>query len=97
LESDLFSVGGKMQFGIRYVFVCLLLETGLVQCAINLEGNHVVGPLIKDDPSPISDISTYHPDQHDYPLLCTDLANMHSWIPYFSTERLRRCQELMLL
>ncbi|CZS72048.1 unnamed protein product [Fusarium graminearum] len=75
----------------------LLLGVGLVSAAINLNGTQAVNPAGDDDPSPIGDIDTYHPDQHDCPLPCQDLANPHSWITYFSVHRLSRCKEPMLL
>lgn len=40
---------------------------------------------------------TYHPDQHDCPLPCRDLSNVHKWTPYHSVTRLNRCQLPMLL
>jgi hypothetical protein len=69
----------------------------LVHSAINLNGTKAVAPLRKDDSSPISDLNTYYPDRHDCPLSCVDYTNVHSWITYFSIDRLRRCQEPMLL
>ncbi|KAK4156324.1 hypothetical protein C8A00DRAFT_41196 [Chaetomidium leptoderma] len=59
----------------------------------------VVGNLPTDPskPSPIHDPQAYEPDQHDCPLPCVDYANMHSWTPYLSVDRLRRCEEPMLL
>lgn len=51
----------------------------------------------KNDPSPIGDLTTYYPDQHDCPLPCVDYANVHSWITYLSVKRLHRCKEPMLL
>ncbi|CAF3496750.1 unnamed protein product [Fusarium graminearum] len=75
----------------------LLLGVGLVSAAINLNGTQAINPVGDDDPSPIGDIDTYHPDQHDCPLPCQDLTNPHSWITYFSVQRLSRCKEPMLL
>lgn len=75
----------------------LILGPGLVRCAINLDGTLAVAPAAENDFSPISDPTTYYPDQHDCPLPCLDYSNMHSWIPYFSVDRLRRCQDPMLL
>ncbi|KAK2599166.1 hypothetical protein QQS21_005356 [Conoideocrella luteorostrata] len=70
----------------------------LVQAAINIDGSHAVKPATEDhDPSPIGDIDAYDPDQHDCPLPCEDFANMHSWTPYVSVERLNRCKDPMLL
>ncbi|KAH7007283.1 hypothetical protein EDB80DRAFT_842547 [Ilyonectria destructans] len=37
------------------------------------------------------------PDQHDCPPPCVDYANIHSWIPYLSVQRLSRCKAPMLL
>lgn len=47
--------------------------------------------------SPVAEIDTYYPELHDCPILCSDLANPHSWIPYLSVKRLERCSEPMLL
>ncbi|PQE29057.1 glycoside hydrolase family 18 protein [Rutstroemia sp. NJR-2017a BBW] len=75
----------------------LLLGARVVNAALNLDGTQAVQPLEDDDPSPIGDLTTYYPDQHDCPLPCADYANMHSWIPYFSVKRLQRCKQPMLL
>ncbi|GAB1317774.1 chitinase [Madurella fahalii] len=75
----------------------LVLGAGLVRSAINLDGSQAVAPAGDDDPSPIHDPEAYDPDQHDCPLPCVDYANMHSWTPYISVDRLRRCEEPMLL
>lgn len=77
--------------------VSFLAVVSIVRAAINLDGRHVVGPLTEDDPCPISDLTTYQADQHDCPLACEDYSNTHSWIPYFSVDRLQRCNEPMLL
>jgi LysM repeat protein len=70
----------------------------VVHAALNANnGTHAVGPVADDDPSPIGDPATYYPDQHDCPLACTDMSNVHSWITYFSVERLERCTRPMLL
>lgn len=71
----------------------------LVRSALNLDGTQAVDPAIveEDDPSPISDPNTYHPDQYDCPLACVDYANTHSWTPYLSVACLHRCKEPMLL
>ncbi|KAF2729337.1 glycoside hydrolase family 18 protein [Polyplosphaeria fusca] len=74
-----------------FLFACV------AQSAIDINGNTVVEPLDSNDPAPISDPSTYQPDQHSCPLPCVDFANTHSWIPYHSLERLGRCEEPMLL
>lgn len=80
----------------------VILLAGLAalgQAAININGEHAVEPALAsdEDPAPIADITTYHPDQHDCPLPCTDLANTHSWITYHTVQRLNRCPEPMLL
>jgi hypothetical protein len=75
----------------------IITGKGMVYGATNLDGSQVVNPVTADDPSPIADINTYHPDQYDCPLPCIDYSNMHKWTPYFSVERLQRCQEPMLL
>ena len=80
------------------IFFFLAWELRFAYAAIDLNGTQVVEPATAlDDPSPIADIDTYHPDQHDCPLPCTDYANVHSWIPYFSVRRLGRCQQPLLL
>ncbi|KAH8901476.1 class V chitinase Chi100 [Thozetella sp. PMI_491] len=59
---------------------------------------YAVLPASEDDPSPIADPIAYIPDQHDCPLPCTvDYANVHKWTPYYSVDRLQRCQLPMLL
>ncbi|KAI4696564.1 uncharacterized protein J4E88_000741 [Alternaria novae-zelandiae] len=60
-------------------------------------GTWVSEPLTEDDASPIDSPNTYYPDQYDCPLACVDYANTHSWITYFSMERIQRCKEAMLL
>jgi hypothetical protein len=75
----------------------LLLRAGIMHAAINIDGTQAVNPVGEDDFSPIGDPTTYCPDQHNCPLPCVDYANMHSWIPYFSTNRLARCKAPMLL
>jgi hypothetical protein len=77
------------------VFLSILSSSGLVRSAININGTQAVDAVTEEDPSPIADINTYYPDQHDCPLLCVDYANIHSWITYFSVERLRRCNKPM--
>ncbi|KAK2036421.1 glycoside hydrolase family 18 protein [Colletotrichum somersetense] len=80
-----------------YITAVLLLGPSLVQCAVNLDGTQAVAPVGDGDPSPIGDIKTYEPDQHDCPLPCAHLENVHTWVTYFSVNRLRRCQQPMLL
>lgn len=66
-----------------------------VHAALNDNGTQAIDPVSDEDASPIADINTYYPDQHDCPLPCTDYSNIHSWITYFSIERLRRCSQPM--
>lgn len=75
-----------------------LLAPVVVLAAINADGSRAVVPLSEDDPSPVGDILTYVPDQHDCPLPCSiDYAIFHKWTPYYSVHRLRRCELPMLL
>lgn len=88
----------NMSWSIYSFFLfCLIWAATVADCAINLDGTQAVDPAGDDDPSPISDINNYHPDQHDCPLACTDFSNVHSWITYFSVQRLQRCHDPMLL
>ena len=82
---------------MRPKILTVLWGASLVRAAINLNGTKAVAPLRGDDPSPIADPNTYYPDQYDCPLPCADYTNIHSWITYFSIDRLHRCQEPMLL
>ncbi|KAM7198915.1 carbohydrate-binding module family 24 protein [Naviculisporaceae sp. PSN 640] len=80
----------------------VLLTAWLVgpgHAAIDINGEQVVEPALAstDEPAPIADIDTYHPDQHDCPLPCTDLSNTHSWITYHTVQRLKRCPEPLLI
>jgi hypothetical protein len=75
----------------------MVLGASVVRSAIKTDGSSSVDPVYEDDPSPIGDIDTYYPDQHDCPLPCADFSNPHSWIPYLSPGRLERCKEPMLL
>ncbi|KAF5023085.1 hypothetical protein F66182_4842 [Fusarium sp. NRRL 66182] len=86
-----------MRLTPRSTLTFFILGTSFVQSAIKIDGSEAVDPVNEDDPSPISDIDTYQPDQHDCPPPCADYANTHSWIPYLSTDRLERCKEPMLL
>ncbi|KAK2616535.1 hypothetical protein QQS21_000578 [Conoideocrella luteorostrata] len=79
------------------ITAALLLSARLVLAAINIDGSQAVEPAYENDFSPISDISTYQIDQHECPLPCVDYSNPHSWIPYSSVGRLKRCQQPMLL
>ncbi|KAF5606321.1 glycoside hydrolase family 18 [Fusarium subglutinans] len=81
----------------KSLWTSVLLGTDIVQSAIKTDGSKPVDPVNEDDPSPISDINTYYPDQHDCPPPCADYSNPHSWITYLSAERLERCKEPMLL
>lgn len=82
---------------MRSIAIAIAFGAYLARCAVDINGNPVTEPLDGDDPSPISDPRTYYPDQHDCPLTCSDYANIHSWTPYISIERLQRCEEPMLL
>ncbi|KAL6712340.1 hypothetical protein ACN47E_000217 [Coniothyrium glycines] len=82
---------------MKLTAILIALGAHLALGAVDINGNNVTEPLDGDDPSPISDPRTYIPDQHDCPLTCSDYANIHSWTPYFSVERLQRCEEPMLL
>jgi hypothetical protein len=82
---------------MRSIAIVIAIGAHLARCAVDINGNQVTEPLESDDPSPIGDLRTYYPDQHDCPLTCSDYANMHSWTPYISVERLQRCNEPMLL
>ncbi|EGE08654.1 chitinase [Trichophyton equinum CBS 127.97] len=86
-----------MRSSVRCVSTALLWGAGWAYAAINLNGSQAVLPLSEHDPSPIGDPTTYYPDQHDCPLPCVDYANIHSWIPYLSVDRLHRCQEPLLM
>ncbi|RYO75901.1 hypothetical protein DL762_009870 [Monosporascus cannonballus] len=77
--------------------VSLVWGASLARSAVDLNGAQVVAPVTEDDPSPINDSKTYYPDQFDCPLPYVDYSNIHSWTPYFSLDRLRRCEEPMLL
>lgn len=79
----------------RAILLSFLLGGRVVQSAIDIEGDQAFEPVTEDDPSPISDINTYYPALHDCPLPCSDYANIHSWITYFSVDRLRRCPKPM--
>ena len=80
----------------------LLIVTALgrlntVQAPINIDGTQATEPASDNDPSPIGDIEAYEADYNDCPLECDDYANIHSWIPYLSVDRLQRCKRPMLL
>jgi hypothetical protein len=82
---------------MRSIFLSLLYGVSVVRSAINPDGTQAVEPVTDDDASPIADMATYYPELHDCPLECNDLTNTNSWITYFSVERLKRCNETMLL
>lgn len=75
----------------------LLWALSTAHGAVDLDGNQVMAPVADSDPAPIASIHTYHPDEHDCPLPCTDVTNVHSWVTYLSVERLQQCKEPMLL
>ncbi|KAM5349053.1 hypothetical protein ACJ41O_008876 [Fusarium nematophilum] len=88
-----------MLLSLRFTLFALW-GIGAVEAALNLDGSQAVEPASEDDPdvpSPIGDINTYEPDQHDCSPACVNYANPHSWIPYLSVDRLHRCKEPMLL
>ncbi|KAK4447349.1 hypothetical protein QBC34DRAFT_355211 [Podospora aff. communis PSN243] len=85
------------QSRLRAAALALLWGLGAVQAAINLDGTPAVDPLTDDDPAPIASINTYHPDEHDCPLPCSDVTNVHSWITYHTTSRLSDCTSPLLL
>lgn len=86
-----------MWSSMRSTVASLVWGSSLVHSAMNIDGTQAVAPLTEADPSPIDDMHTYYPDQHDCPVPCIDYSNTHSWITYLSVDRLRRCQEPMLL
>lgn len=92
---------GTMRFRtLTTVTTLLALWLRHVGAAINLDESPAVEPLDSEnenDPSPIDGLDRYWPDQHDCPLPCTDVTNIHSWIPYVSVGRINRCREPMLL
>ncbi|PGG99158.1 hypothetical protein GX51_06417 [Blastomyces parvus] len=84
--------------GTKHLGLSLLLATSLASAAINHDGpQYGVTPRGDEDLPPIDDTISYDPDQHQCPLPCIDYANTHSWIPYLSVDRLRHCEEPMLL
>lgn len=83
---------------MKPAYVPLFLLLSAARGAVDIEGARVVEPLSSDDPSPIADVLTYVPDQHDCPLPChTDYSNIHRWTLYYSVERFQRCEMPMLL
>lgn len=83
---------------LLWTFLAFIITLkSFVSGALNLDGSQAVNPVTPDDPAPIADINTYHPDQYDCPLACYDLSNIHKWTPYFSVERLQKCREPILL
>lgn len=82
---------------LRLLGACIALGSPLADAAIDIDGNKIVEPLSEGDAVPIADINTYYPDLHDCPLPCADNANIHSWTPYYSVQRLDRCEEPLLL
>ena len=83
---------------MKLTWICLALLLSAAREAVNLNSAKVIQPFLDDDPSPIADVFTYVPDQYDCPLLCyTDYTNVHRWTPYYSVERLQRCELSMLL
>ncbi|OAX82110.1 hypothetical protein ACJ72_03545 [Emergomyces africanus] len=82
----------------RRLVPSLLLAASLASAVINQDGSQSGVPAKGDnDLSPIDNIISYDPNQHQCPLPCIDYANIHSWVPYLSVGRLHRCEEPMLL
>ena len=82
---------------MKSIFLSLLWSAGVVRSAIIPDDTQAVESVADNDASPIDDMATYYPDQHDCPLQCEDLTNTNSWITHFSVERLSCCNETMLL
>jgi len=83
---------------IKLALLSLLAAAALVRGAVNLDGSRASPLLSDDDPAPISDPLTYVPEQYDCPLPCqAAYANVHKWTPYYSADRLRRCELPVLL
>lgn len=92
-----YSLAVSTMYQFRATALCILWGLGVAHAAINLDGSPAMAPLSDGDPSPIASINTYHPNEHDCPLPCKDVTNVHSWVTYFSVNRLKRCNEPMLL
>lgn len=79
-------------FAIMYhpgaLALSLLWALSTAYSAVDLDGNQVMVSVADSDLAPIASIYTYHPDEHDCPLPCTDVTNVHSWVAYLSVERL---------
>lgn len=84
-----------MWLHVTLLLCCLWV--GLGYSAVNLDGTRAVEPLESLEHAPIEDFDTYHPDQFDCPLPCSDYSNMHSWTTFFSIDRLHRCKRPMML
>lgn len=71
------------------------LATALILKAVVAQNGSVAlnADAIEDE----AHISSYDVDLHDCPSTCIDYSNPHSWIPYLNANRLRRCQEPLLL
>jgi hypothetical protein len=83
---------------MKSAHVFFLSAATAVHGAVNLDGTRVVEPLSEGDFSLIDDPLTYVPEQHNCPLPCNvDYANVHKWTPYYSINRLQRCELPMLL
>ncbi|KAF2972656.1 hypothetical protein GQX73_g874 [Xylaria multiplex] len=86
-----------MRYTILSIVVILFWSVSCVHAAVDINGTQVVELVSENDPSPIGDSKTYVPDQYNCPLPCSDYANTHSWTPYTSVDRLRKCYEPSLL
>jgi hypothetical protein len=78
-----------MRFLWRSLATALILKAVVAQngsVALNVDA-------IEDEPH----IFSYDVELHDCPSTCVDYSNPHSWIPYLNANRLRRCQEPLLL
>jgi hypothetical protein len=83
---------------MKSAHIFFLAAATAVHGAVNLDGARVVEPLSEGDFSLIDDPLTYVPEQHNCPLPCNvDYANVHKWTPYYSINRLQRCELPMLL
>jgi hypothetical protein len=77
--------------------VILVWKTRFAYSAINFNDSQSVASISEDDSVLVPDARRYHPDQYDCPIPCADYSNIHTWTPYLSVGRLRRCSQPMLL
>lgn len=71
------------------------LATALILEAVVAQNESI--PLKVDAIEEEPHISSYDVDVHDCPSTCIDNFNLHSWIPDLSANRIRRCQEPLLV